>query len=458
MSSTDFSFQDSGRSRLASGWLLLALLAMGISTLFAFLLVMLRTPFINPGWIDVRFFTRALVLHVDFAVIIWFLSFAGVLWSLFSSRERGFQFGWLALLLALAGVGMLLAAAFGSQTEAMLSNYIPVLKTPLFLLGLGSFAAAIVILILAVFTGTNASVSALGVRCAGAAVLLALLVLVGNVFFSSLDSQASHYFEDLFWGPGHVLQFVYMLLMLVAWMQLARLADVRLPDVRWLRVLMLLALSPLLAVLLIQLQLVPGTEAYRQAYTELMRYGSWPVALVLGGLLLLRFRQGWFGGNGWAGLALFFSVVLFTVGLMAGTLIRADNVLVTAHYHGTVGAVTLSFMGLTYYLLPKLGANRLSVGIMRVQISLYASGMLLLIAGLLWSGLHNVPRKTPGAEHLANNIAGNGAEIFGMLLMGTGGLIGLSATVLFLFLAARALWPVQQTLFQSRRRLDQPGC
>ena len=454
----DFSFCSAERSRLASGWLLLALLAMGISTLFAFLLVMLRTPFINPGWIDVRFFTRALVLHVDFAVIIWFLSFAGVLWSLFSSRERGFQFGWLALLLALAGVGMLLAAAFGLQPEAMLSNYIPVLKTPLFLLGLGSFAVAIVILILPVFRGTNASVSAFGVRCAGTAVLLALLALVGNVFFSSLDNQASHYFEDLFWGPGHVLQFVYMLLMLVAWLQLARLADVRLLDGLWLRVLLMLALSPLLAVLFIQFQLAPGTEAYRQAYTELMRYGSWPMALLLGGLLLLRLRRGWFGGNGWAGLALFFSVILFTVGLVAGTLIRADNVLVTAHYHGTVGAVTLSFMGLTYYLLPKLGANSLSVASIRVQISLYASGMLLLIAGLLWSGLHNVPRKTPGAEHLSNNIAGNGAEIFGMLLMGTGGLIGLSATVLFLFLAARALWPVQQTLFQSHRQLDQPGC
>lgn len=459
MSSTDFSFQDNGRSRLAGGWLLLALLAMGISTLFAFLLVMLRTPFINPGWVDVRFFTRALVLHVDFAVIIWFLSFAGVLWSLFSSRERGIQFGWLALLLALAGVGMLLVAALGSQSEAMLSNYIPVLKTPLFLWGLGSFAGAIVILILGILRGTQASVSAFAVRCAGMAVLVALLVLFVNVFFSALDSQDSHYFEDLFWGPGHVLQFVYMLLMLVAWLQLARLAGVRLPAGRWLRMLLLLALSPLLVVPLIQFQLVPGSEAYRQAYTELMRYGSWPVALLLGGLLLLRFRQGLIGGNGWAGLALFFSVILFAVGLLAGMLIRADNVLVTAHYHGTVGAVTLSFMGLTYYLLPKLGANSLPQGIIRVQISLYAAGMLLLIAGLLWSGLHDVPRKTPGAEHLSNNISGNGAEIFGMLLMGAGGLIGLSATVLFLLLAARALWPVQQTLFQSRsRRLDQPGC
>ncbi len=454
MSGAEFSFDCRARSRLAGGWLLLAFLAMGISTLFAFLLVMLRTPFINPGWIDDRFFTHALVLHVDFAVIIWFLSFAGVLWSLFS-RSRWLQAGWLALLFAFAGVGMILAAAFGSQSEVMLSNYIPVLKTPLFLAGLVSFGAGMLVLVLTSVGRGKRTVSSFGCHCAGIAVLTALLVLLWTVFSPVLDSSNAHYFEDLFWGTGHVLQFSYMLLMLVAWLQLARLAGIRLPQDGLLRGLFLLAVIPLVSVLFIHLQFLPGSAAYRHAYTELMRYGSWPVAMLLGGILLFRLRQRLANTNTWAGLALFFSVVLFAVGLFAGTLIRADNVLVTAHYHGTVGAVTLSFMGLSYYLLPRLGANTPAAGPVRVQIGMYGSGMLLLIAGLFWSGLHDVPRKTPGAEHLSNNIAGNGAEIFGMLLMGMGGLIGLSATILFLFLAARSLWPVQQTLFQ--RRVDQPG-
>ena len=459
MSRNEFFFHHNNRSRLASGWLLLAFLAMGISTLFAFLLVMLRTPFINPGWIDARFFTRALVLHVDFAVIIWFLSFAGVLWSL-TSRSRWTLGGWLALLLAFAGVSMILVAAFGSQPEAMLSNYIPVLKTPLFLAGLGSFGVGIALLFLVSVGGGKGSVSHFGGRCAGIAVLTALLVLLWNGFSPALNTGSPHYFEDLFWGPGHILQFSYMLLMLVAWLQLARLAGIRLPEDRFLRGLFVLAVSPLLMLLFIQFQFVPGSDAYRHAYTGLMRYGSWPMALLLGGILLFRLRQWSPEGNTWAGLALFFSIVLFVVGLSAGTLIRADTVLVTAHYHGTVGAVTLSFMGLSYYLLPQLGASMPAVRPIRVQIVMYGSGMLLLIAGLFWSGLHNVPRKTPGAEHLSHHIAGNGAEIFGMLLMGTGGVIALSATVLFLFIATRSLWPVRQTLFQahSRRRLDQPGC
>jgi len=454
MRDSEFLFHHRDRARLAGGWLLLAFLAMGISALFAFLLVMLRTPFINPGWIDARFFTHALVLHVDFAVIIWFLSFAGVLWSL-TSRSRWGQAGWLALLFAFAGVGMMLAAAFGTQSEAMLSNYIPVLKTPLFFLGVGSFGIGMIVFVLSAFGTGNNSISSFGVHCAGLALLVALLILLWSGLSPALDSASPHYFEDLFWGLGHVLQFSYMLLMLVAWLQLARLAGIRLPEDRWLRLGFMLAVIPLVAVLFIQSQLTPGSEAYRLAYTELMRYGSWPVALLLGVMLLIKFRLSPAGHHSWAGLALFFSIVLFAVGLFAGTLIRADNVLVTAHYHGTVGAVTLSFMGLSYYLLPKLGANTLAVRSMRIQVGMYGSGMLLLIAGLFWSGLHDVPRKTPGTEHLSNNIVGNGAEIFGMLLMGLGGLIGLSATVMFLFLAARALWPVQQTLFQHRA--DQPG-
>ncbi len=458
MSRNEFLFDHKACSRLASGWLLLAFLAMGISTLFAFLLVMLRTPFINPGWIDARFFARALVLHVDFAVIIWFLSFAGVLWSL-TSRSRWIQGAWLALLLAFAGVSMMLVAAFGSQPEAILSNYVPVLKTPLFLFGLGSFGVSMAVLFLLSAGRGKGTVSSFGSQCAGIAVLMALLVLLWNGFSPALDTDSPRYFENLFWGPGHILQFSYMLLMLVAWLQLARLAGLRLPGDKLLRGLFVLAVSPLLVVLFIQFHLTPGSDAYRHAYTGLMRYGSWPMALLLGGTLLFRLRRRSHEGYAWAGLALLFSIILFAVGLSAGTLIRADTVLVTAHYHGTVGAVTLSFMGLSYYLLPQLGAGMAAVRAIRVQIRMYGSGMLLLIAGLFWSGLHNVPRKTPGAEHLSHHIAGNGAEIFGMLLMGTGGLIALSATVLFLFIVTRSLWPVRQTLFQPHSsRLDQPDC
>ena len=456
MPEAEFSFREPERNRQAGSWLLLALLAMGISTLFAFLLVILRTPFLNPGWLDTRFFTRALVLHVDFAVIIWFLSLAGVLWNLSASRRAGPVSGLasgLALILALAGVLMMLGAALEAQPAVMLSNYIPVLKSPLFLSGLGSFALAVVLLVLRVLRDSQNTVTAFGSRCAGVALLTALLVLGWNLSSPALTAGADHYFEDLFWGPGHVLQFVYMLLMLVAWLQLARLAAVPLPSAKLLRGVFLLATLPLLAVAFIQWQYLPGSGGYRHAYTNLMRYGSWLPALGLGLLLLFRLRSrgGWGTGAGqaWAALALAFSLLLFCLGLVAGSLIRADNVLVTAHYHGTVGAVTLSFMGLIYYLLPCLGGSRPATGWLRLQIGMYGSGMLLLIAGLFWSGLHDVPRKTPGDPGTG------GAEIAGMLLMGAGGLIALSATLLFLFLALRALWPVQQTLFQPS---GESGC
>ena len=44
---------------------------------------------------------------------------------------------------------------------------------------------------------------------------------------ATLDGKA--YYEVLFWGGGHVLQFTWTLLMLVAWLWLAEAAGAKLP-------------------------------------------------------------------------------------------------------------------------------------------------------------------------------------------------------------------------------------
>src|SRR5665647_1682004 len=70
--------------KLASGWLLLGILSLLGAGLFAILLVLSRTPYIEDifPWVD--FFRTALVVHVDLSVLLWFMAFAGVLWSLLS--------------------------------------------------------------------------------------------------------------------------------------------------------------------------------------------------------------------------------------------------------------------------------------------------------------------------------------------------------------------------------------
>ena len=92
--------------KLASGWLWLGIASLVGAGLFAILLVLSRTPYVQDifPWVD--FFHTALVVHVDLSVLLWFMAFAGVLWSL-NSSSRFIGIGWLALVLAAVGAWQL---------------------------------------------------------------------------------------------------------------------------------------------------------------------------------------------------------------------------------------------------------------------------------------------------------------------------------------------------------------
>ena len=85
--------------QLTTGWLLLALASLVLAGLFTLLIVLSRTPFFQEiiPWVD--FFHTALVVHVDLTVLVWFLAFAGVLWS-YNSTARCVLCGKVSLLLA----------------------------------------------------------------------------------------------------------------------------------------------------------------------------------------------------------------------------------------------------------------------------------------------------------------------------------------------------------------------
>jgi hypothetical protein len=67
---------------LARRWLLLGLFALIAAGLFSVLLVLSRTPSIQEVIPFIDFFHVALVVHVNLSVLIWFMSFACVLFTL----------------------------------------------------------------------------------------------------------------------------------------------------------------------------------------------------------------------------------------------------------------------------------------------------------------------------------------------------------------------------------------
>ncbi len=134
--------------------------------------------------------------------------------------------------------------------------------------------------------------------------------------------------------------------------------------------------------------------------------------------------------------ALFSSIVLFLAGGILGFMIVGLDIVIPAHYHGATVGVSIAFMGLSYYLLPRLGYGPLPPRLTFWQPLLYGGGQLLHITGLAWTGGYGVQRKTAGAAQALDRTG----EVLGMGLMGIGGLISVIGGVLFLVIAWRSMW------------------
>ena len=448
---------------LARGWLWLAMVALIGSGLFSLLLVLSRTPGVNRWLPGVDFFRVALVVHVDLSVLVWFVALAGMLWSL-NGSARALAWGWAALGLCAGGATLMAAAAFIGTGEPIMANYIPMLDRPLFHAGLVVFAVGSGVLVLRSmlcaprlgthFGGEGALRFGLNTAAVSAAVALMAFVWSFVTVPSSLSGKI--YYEILYWGGGHALQFTWTLLMLAAWLWLASACGAR------------LRLSPRVTLLMFALALVSvfvtpyaylaypvASVEHRNLLTWAMRLGGGvaivPIALAVVMSLRAPARRaatrhrladetrpadGGVVADDTRALraALVWSIVLFAAGGVIGVFINGSNVRIPAHYHGCIVGVTLALMGLAYHLMPQLGYGAPRGRLARWQPALYGAGQLMHIVGLVWSGGYGVQRKVAGADQVLRSAG----EVAGMGLMGAGGLVAIVGGLLFVVVMIRA--------------------
>ena len=430
--------------RLATGWLVLGVSALALAGIFAILLVLARMPGLETFFPTQDFFRTALVVHVDQSVLIWFLAFAGVIWSLGANTLRaGIRLHWIALWVAASGCLLLAVAPFLGASGPLMNNYVPVLRHPLFFFALGLFGIGIALQVMTYLVRLGGRVPwadplVVGAYTAALATLISMGSLVWSRYALTGDWQGEAYYEYLFWGGGHALQFAYTQLMLVAWLWLARIAGVpvAIPN-RWLSALLVLGVTPLLLVPVIH-GLYPVDSAYaRLAFTRLMQWGNGLAAVPVGLILLAGLMRRTVTKD--RGVtppyrALLASLVLFGVGGLLGSLIAGVNTVIPAHYHGSIVGVTLALMGLTYVLLPQLGFAAPSGRIARLQPVIYAVGQLLHIGGLAVSGARGIQRKTAGSAQGLEGIYAKTA----MGVMGLGGLLAVIGGILFVVVVIRA--------------------
>ena len=436
---------------LARAWLWLGLLALIGSGLLAILLVLSRTPGIQDVFPLKDFFRAALVVHVDLSVAVWFMAFAAVIWSALG-RDGLAWLGWGGFALAALGTAVMTVSPFLPGADPVLNNYIPVLQQPVFYASLWLCGAGFGLAVLRALLTTwprpaFGAPLQLGAFLGAVAGFLALAAFLWSWLIVPRDAEieAKLYFEVLFWGGGHTLQFQHAILMVVAWLWIAvQLGGVPVSP-RPLSAMFWVAALPLLVVPAIYFTIPAGELPHMELFAKLMIWGHpYMAPLILVGLLALWATRT--AAPGAAKSAFVASFFLFAVGGVLAYMIQGANVVIPAHYHGSTVGVTLAFMGLAYVLLPQLGFGAVEGRMARWQPYVYGGGQLIHILGLAWSGGYGVQRKVAGAEQALTTLP----QKIGMGMMGAGGLIAVIGGIMFVLVCLKAM-----TGWQRRQR-DRP--
>ncbi len=435
--------------KAVTAWLMLGLASLVGAGIFSILLVLARTPAIQELTPLIDFFRIALVVHVNLSVLIWLLSMAAMMWSLGSVTDRP---AWdrVSFFLAAAGTAVVIISPFIGAADPLMNNYVPLLRHPVFYTGLILFTAGIASHLLRSLLSINKSITRLdgnaalqsGVALGALITAVAIAALIASWAGLPGDMSGEVYYEFLFWGNGHVLQFSHTLLMMVAWIVLADASGCRFELTPRLTLAFLIILAlPVITVPFLYIAHDIVSPGHRLAFTELMKFGglsTLPLGLaVLVSLLKAGRPDPAFGPEAvYLRSALLASLVLFGVGGMLGFMISGLDIVIPAHYHGSTVGVTIAFMGLCYYLLPRLGFGAIPPRMARWQPTLYGGGQLLHITGLAWTGGYGVQRKTAGLAQGLDRLG----EIAGMGFMGLGGLISVIGGLLFLVVCFRSIW------------------
>ncbi len=440
---------DARLKRLARGWLWLGLAALIGSGVLSIVLVLSRAPQFHNLLPVADFFRVALVVHVDLSVLVWFVSIGGILWSL-AGGTRALGLGWTALAVAGLGTALMTVSPFVGHGGPVMANYIPVLDDPVFLRGLVIFGAGSLLLVVRSLAAAppllgpraapedGAGALRLGLTLALAPAAIALAAFAWSWLTMPADLSGKAYYEILFWGGGHALQFTWTAFMLIAWLWLASAAGGRVPMSPRIAVLMFALAAVCVLVIPAAYLLWPAHAVeHRNLLTFAMGLGGGlpilPVALAA--LLALPPRTAIEPDARPLRAALYSSLALFAFGGIIGFTIAGNNVKIPAHYHGCIVGVTLALMGLVYHLLPRLGYGLPARRAATFSSYCYALGQAMHIGGLMWSGGYGVQRKVAGAEQVLRSTG----EVVAMGVMGLGGLVAIIGGLVFVVVVIGAM-------------------
>jgi cytochrome c oxidase subunit 1 len=430
------------------GWAWLSVGALAVAGVFALLLALSRIPGMEktPFW-PIDFFYKGLVIHVVFSLVIWLQGVFAFLVSVATLRLAGDDvrapsLGRIGQGLVLVAFPCLFAPAFLEATQPALTNYIPIIRHPVYdiglvVLALGALAPVIRLLINLPGRLASAPPFAVAMALGGFVYVLALICFaVATTLLARNGELASR--EELFWGGGHVLQFVYAALMVTNWSILARmsLGEEAVDNRVFLASVGLIALIAIAAPAFYAI-FAPFSDPQREAF-RFLQFGIAAPTLIFAGSLgtrALRLGRPWPWRDP-AFFALAVSLALFALGGVMGFLIDGSDTRTPAHYHAVITAVSVSSAGmLLTYGLKELGKPSAPARATRVLLGLYGGGQFVASIAMFVAGGYGALRKTPSGAGSLDTVAAAGMAVHGIASIFT--ILGGAA---FVVIAIRALW------------------
>lgn len=442
-------------------WSVLSLIVLGTAGLFALPLAFGRAPGVSDyfPWF-VANFHRFLVVHVDYSFVVFFLCiFAAVAHitahRLSNGQPRFMVLQYLAFRGTVVAVGCMFIPVFiMPEGEPVMSNYVPVLTSPLFylsLLVLSVAMALMAVLVLLSLLGRSQELTkthGFGIDLLSlAGIAASLIYLLAFAYFmfawSLLDGQpVTHQFnEELFWAGGHVLQFLNVSLLVGAWYAVGSSVMGRMPfnPMAVVAGIVILVLAAFVTPIFFTLYDV-FSAGWLMAFTD-MQYAFAPVGLIVALPMIKSVLS--LPNKPWKNpgyVALILSPVVFGVGGIMGLFVDGQDTRTPAHYHGMIAGVTLAFIALFYSVfLPLLKRRIVFPRLSLISVWLFGVGQALASTGLFIAGGHGAARKVAGAEQ---GLTAFSAKL-GMGLNGGAGLLAIIGGALFVWVAATALMSKQ---------------
>jgi hypothetical protein len=446
----------------------MSLFALGMAGVYSIVLVMLRSP-IFAGIIDKSVFNIALVVHVDLSVLIWMSAVLSIIIIKHSNSsdthdassvestqqivseleflKRSIIYGMVSssivytlyLSVLCICISPLTSRFFLHKDEAFLNNYVPMFNNIVFIIGIGFFVySSLALGVIGILSYKKMSYKNddLNIGWTGGVIILTALV---SLYVSYIQVRKENmnvmngldpheYYEHLFWGFGHVMQFMYVHGAVFIWLK----------DKASIKVSNILLLCNMLLVLplpVIQYFCCDDYAAVAELFTMHMRYYGGIVPAIC--IMLYVY----YNDRSVSNITLWPSVILFMFGCVIGMMIHQIDVTVPAHYHGCIVGISLAFMWFIYDNISKKYKN-INFKVANWQMSCYAFGQIIHISALAWSGGYGALRKAPGVELSAK------AKI-AMSFMGLGGLIAVICGLVFVWVCSRALYQGRRSLIAN---------